>query len=163
MYCHHGKHQLNFQVTAKLICHMDLSRLWEMVKDREAWHAAVHGVAKGQTWLINWTTTTATTNSLDILSSQTSCCFQHPKNEWDVSGGLVSQALYQGRGLANLLVQSLIVCHLCLFCINELQVSIHEAEMVLLASVNLTLQMSDGLFITVWHVERGMYTPMCCL
>ena len=61
----------------------------------------------------------------------------------------MSQALYQGRGLANLLVQSLIVCHLRLFCINELQVSIHEAEMVLLASVNLTLQMSDGLFITV--------------
>ena len=25
---------------------MNLSRLWEMVKDREAWHAAVHGVAK---------------------------------------------------------------------------------------------------------------------
>ena len=25
---------------------MSLSRLWEMVKDREAWHATVHGVAK---------------------------------------------------------------------------------------------------------------------
>ena len=28
---------------------MSLSKLREMVKDREAWHAAVHGVAKGQT------------------------------------------------------------------------------------------------------------------
>ena len=28
---------------------MNLSKLWEMVKDREAWHAVVHGVAKGQT------------------------------------------------------------------------------------------------------------------
>ena len=26
---------------------MNLSKLWERVKDREAWHSAVHGVAKG--------------------------------------------------------------------------------------------------------------------
>ena len=35
---------------------MSLSRLWEMVKDRETWRAAVHGVTKSCTWLSDWIT-----------------------------------------------------------------------------------------------------------
>ena len=35
---------------------MNLSQLWEIVKDREAWRPAVHGIAKSRTWFSNWTT-----------------------------------------------------------------------------------------------------------
>ena len=37
---------------------MSLSKLWVIVKDREVWHAAVHGALKIWTWLNDWTTTT---------------------------------------------------------------------------------------------------------
>ena len=45
---------------------MNLDKLQEVVRDREAWHAAVHGMAKSHTWPDNWTT--STTAILGILS-----------------------------------------------------------------------------------------------
>ena len=34
---------------------MSMSKLQELVMDREVWHDAIHGVAKSQIWLSNWT------------------------------------------------------------------------------------------------------------
>ena len=47
---------------------MSLSKFLEIVKDREAWGAAVHGVVKSWAWLSNWTTTTHISGGGDSAS-----------------------------------------------------------------------------------------------
>ena len=54
---------------------MSLSKLWEIVKEREAWQAAVHRVANSQTQLSDWTTTA----TLSRRSLQCTCRGSHPQ------------------------------------------------------------------------------------
>ena len=50
---------------------ISLSKLQKIVKDEEACHAAVHGVAKSQTWLSNWTTITTLFMNWNIVKIPT--------------------------------------------------------------------------------------------
>ena len=55
---------------------LNLGKFWAMVRDREAWGAAVHGIAKSRTLLGNWTIT--------VLDWSSSLLKQHPANDLGV-------------------------------------------------------------------------------
>ena len=80
-------------ITNSCLLHMSLSKLQEIVKVREAWHAAVYGVTKSQTRLSHWTTTTHKRNPIRLtadLSAET----PQARREW--------QAIFEVLNVKNL-------------------------------------------------------------
>ena len=64
---------------------MNMSELWELVMDREAWRAAAHGVAKSRTWLSDWTELNWTTG-WSRNSQENVLCMSQQDEVWSAGG-----------------------------------------------------------------------------
>ena len=70
----------------------ELSKLWEIVKGREAWHAAIHKVVQSQTWLSNWKTKTF----VIIINLLATACYIRKKWLWSQKNNEYKSSLQGG-------------------------------------------------------------------
>ena len=78
---------------------MNLSKLREIVKDREAWSAAVHWVTKSQTRLSNWTTTILFVQIISLSS----CAWPRDAKQTEMSEFGAEEGLLQGHDMVHAL------------------------------------------------------------
>ena len=77
---------------------ISLSKLWELVMDRKAWHATVHGVTKSLTWPSDWT------NCTRLQPSRLLCPWDFPGKNTRVSCHALLQGIFPTQGsIASLL------------------------------------------------------------
>ena len=93
-----GQQRMRWLVGITDLMDTSVSKLWEMMKDREAGRAAVHGITRGRTWLSHWTTNADNPDSRPMAQSSFSS-----------SPFLISNFLLQERGIWD----SLSVTYLC--------------------------------------------------
>ena len=80
---------------------VNLSELWELVTDREAWRAAIHGVTKSRTWLRDWTELKVITLEKIFWSRLSDGCFY--KNT--LGNNLCKGVMEAGRGRNYIVMQ----------------------------------------------------------
>ena len=73
---------------------MSLSKLWELVMDREAWRAGVHGVAKSRTWLSDWSELNWTSFFPQIFLHCSPVAYRAPPKLGSLSFSVLSFSLF---------------------------------------------------------------------